>query len=72
MPTGLNSNLPSIASINYESFLPYDEINKRRLQNTDSDDHFMFGQLMVFNTLDDFNRREKRQLIIDAGQWVSL
>lgn len=67
---GLNSNLPSIASINYESFLPYDEINKRRLQNTDSDDHFMFGQLMVFNTLDDFNRREKRQLIIDAGQWI--
>lgn len=67
---GLSFNLPSIASINYESFLPYEEIKKRRMQNNDHDEHYMFGQLMVFNTLDDFNRREKRQLIIDAGQWV--
>lgn len=52
--------------------MPYDEIERRRTQNNDHDDHYMFGQLMIFNTLDDFNRREKRQLIIDAGQWVNV
>lgn len=59
-------------TINYESFLPYDEITKRRNQNADNDDHLMFGQLMVLNTQDEFANRDKRQLIIDAGKSVRL
>lgn len=68
----LNSTLPSLVTINYESFLPYDEITKRRNQNADNDDHLMFGQLMVLNTQDEFANRDKRQLIIDAGKSVEL
>lgn len=73
----LNSALPALASLNYETFqqlqqqhLPSDI--QQRPQN--STEHLLHGHLKLFNALPEFNGSDKRQLIADAGQtiWESI
>lgn len=68
----LNSALPALASLNYETFqqlqthLPTD--TQERPQN--SSEHLLHGQLKLFNTLPEFTASDKRQLIADAGRAI--
>ncbi|KAJ6215602.1 hypothetical protein RDWZM_010102 [Blomia tropicalis] len=70
----LNLSLPCFANIDFNSFMTYDSIKSMRLSKPTDDNHYMFGQLIIFNTMERFAKEDKRNLIIEHGKiiWNSI
>ena len=54
--------------------MTYDSIKSMRLSKPTDDNHYMFGQLIIFNTMERFAKEDKRNLIIEHGKiiWNSI
>lgn len=65
------SALPSLVKLSYDSFTTFEEIKQK---SANDEDQHLYGQLIIFNKLEDFTKSDKRQLIIDHGEiiWTAL
>ena len=74
----LNSSLPALASLNYETLqhIASDKNHQQQQQSSSNNnsEHRLYGQLKLFNTLAEFSASDKKELIADAGRaiWESI
>lgn len=69
----VHTNIPGIVTLNYEAFESYDKLCTRR-EHTDLDEDLFYlnGQLIIYNTRDEFETTDKHVLINQQGKLVSI
>ncbi|KAH7644986.1 ubiquitin-like protein modifier-activating enzyme atg7-like protein [Dermatophagoides farinae] len=67
----VHTNIPGIVTLNYEAFESYDKLCTRR-EHTDLDEDLFYlnGQLIIYNTRDEFETTDKHVLINQQGKLI--
>nr|XP_027195208.1 ubiquitin-like modifier-activating enzyme ATG7 [Dermatophagoides pteronyssinus] len=67
----LQTNIPGLVTLNYETFETYEKLCYQREQNDcDIDLFYLNGQLIIFNTREEFENSDKSMLINQQGKLI--